>query len=57
MQYRTVKPSWGATVWIWTSEIFSMNVRAQAVAMAAQSQNVANAVLRKSNHQFEEWIR
>jgi predicted MFS family arabinose efflux permease len=25
------KPSWGATTWIWTSEIFSMNVRSQAV--------------------------
>lgn len=22
------KPSWGATTWIWTSEVFSMNVRA-----------------------------
>jgi Sugar (and other) transporter len=38
------KPSWGATVWIWTSEIFSLNVRAQAVGMASQTQNVANAV-------------
>lgn len=27
------KPSWGATVWIWTSEVFSMNVRVQAVGM------------------------
>jgi Sugar (and other) transporter len=25
------KPSWGATTWVWTSEVFSMNVRAQAV--------------------------
>ncbi|KAL7276937.1 hypothetical protein RUND412_000081 [Rhizina undulata] len=41
------KPSWGATVWIWTSEIFSMNVRAQAVAMASQTQNVANAILQQ----------
>ncbi|RAL63281.1 hypothetical protein DID88_004357 [Monilinia fructigena] len=24
------KPTWGATTWIWTSEVFSMNVRAQA---------------------------
>ena len=32
------KPSWGATTWIWTSEIFSMNVRAQAVGMASQTQ-------------------
>ncbi|OBT70449.1 hypothetical protein VE03_00254 [Pseudogymnoascus sp. 23342-1-I1] len=39
------KPSWGATVWVWTSEIFSMNVRSQAVAMSTQAQNVANAVL------------
>jgi len=41
------KPSWGATIWIWTSEIFSMNVRAQAVAMASQTQNVANAILQQ----------
>ncbi|KAH9884709.1 general substrate transporter [Xylariomycetidae sp. FL2044] len=38
------KPSWGATTWIWTSEIFSMNVRAQAVGMCSQMQNVANTV-------------
>lgn len=41
------KPSWGATVWIWTSEVFSMNVRAQAVAMSTQSQSVSNTILRK----------
>ncbi|KAL2204537.1 general substrate transporter [Sarocladium strictum] len=41
------KPTWGATTWIWTSEIFSMNVRNQAIAMSAQSQNVANAVLQQ----------
>jgi MFS family permease len=41
------KPSWGATIWIWTSEIFSMNVRAQAVGMASQTQNVANAILQQ----------
>ncbi|KAK5942135.1 hypothetical protein PMZ80_006089 [Knufia obscura] len=39
------KPSWGATIWIWTSEVFSMNVRAQAVGMCAQMQNVANAIV------------
>lgn len=33
------KPSWGATVWIWTSEVFSMNVRAQAVGMASQTRS------------------
>ncbi|KAJ5941030.1 hypothetical protein N7516_001198 [Penicillium verrucosum] len=37
----------GATVWIWTSEIFSMNVRAQAVGMASQTQNVANAIVQQ----------
>lgn len=41
------KPSWGATVWIWTSEVFSMNVRAQAVAMTTQCQSIASIVLRK----------
>lgn len=41
------KPSWGATVWIWTSEVFSMNVRAQAVGMASQTQNVANAIFQQ----------
>ena len=39
------KPSWSATVWIWTSEVFSMNVGAQAVGMASQTQNVANAIV------------
>jgi hypothetical protein len=35
------KPSWGATVWMWTSEVFSMNIRAQAVGMCSQMQNVS----------------
>ena len=38
------KPSWGATTWIWTSEIFSMNVRSQAVGMCSQMQNVAQVI-------------
>lgn len=38
------KPTWGATVWIWTAEIFSVNVRAQAVGMCSQMQNVANTI-------------
>lgn len=38
------KPTWGATVWIWTAEVFSMNVRAQAVGMCSQMQNVANTI-------------
>ena len=41
------KPTWGATTWIWTSEIFSMNVRAQAVGMCSQSQNVANVIFQQ----------
>lgn len=41
------KPSWGATVWMWTSEVFSMNVRAQAVGMCSQMQNVANTIFQQ----------
>ncbi|KAH6695341.1 quinate permease [Plectosphaerella plurivora] len=41
------KPSWGATVWMWTSEVFSMNIRAQAVGMCSQMQNVANTVFQQ----------
>jgi MFS family permease len=41
------KPSWGATTWIWTAEIFSMNVRAQAVGMSSQMQNVANSIFQQ----------
>lgn len=41
------KPSWGATVWIWTAEVFSMNVRAQAVGMASQTQNIANSIVQQ----------
>jgi sugar porter (SP) family MFS transporter len=41
------KPTWGATTWIWTTEIFSMNVRAQAVGMCSQWQNVANVILQQ----------
>lgn len=41
------KPTWGATTWIWTSEIFSMNVRAQAVGMCSQMQNVANSIFQQ----------
>ena len=42
------KPSWGAATWIWTSEIFSMNIRAQAVGMCSQMQNVGNTVSNSS---------
>ncbi|KAF6813990.1 sugar transporter [Colletotrichum plurivorum] len=41
------KPSWGATVWIYTAEVFSMNIRAQAVGICSQSQNVANTIFQQ----------
>ncbi|KAJ4367291.1 hypothetical protein N0V83_006872 [Neocucurbitaria cava] len=41
------KPSWGATVWIFTAEIFSMNIRAQAVGMCSQTQNVVNSIVQQ----------
>ncbi|KAI9739155.1 MAG: hypothetical protein M1834_007368 [Cirrosporium novae-zelandiae] len=41
------KPSWGAVTWIWSSEIFSMNVRAQGVGMAGQTQNITNAIVQQ----------
>lgn len=41
------KPSWGAVTWIWSSEIFSMNFRAQGVGMAGQTQNIANAIVQQ----------
>lgn len=41
------KPSWGATTWIWTTEVFSVNVRAQAVGMCSQMQNVGNTIFQQ----------
>lgn len=32
---------------MWTSEVFSANVRSQAVGMASQSQNVANTIFQQ----------
>lgn len=46
------KPSWGATVWVYTSEIFSMQTRATGVGMASQVQNVANAILQQAFPEF-----
>ncbi|KDE03937.1 hypothetical protein MVLG_05629 [Microbotryum lychnidis-dioicae p1A1 Lamole] len=46
------KPSWGATVWIWTSEVFSFNVRIYAVGAATQTQNVANIIMNQFFPQF-----
>lgn len=39
------KPSWGATTWVYTSEIFSTDVRAHAVAIGAQTQAVISTIL------------
>lgn len=39
------KPSWGATTWVYTSEIFSTDVRAHAVAIGAQTQQVISTIL------------
>ncbi|KAJ8111661.1 hypothetical protein OPT61_g5802 [Boeremia exigua] len=41
------KPSWGATTWIYTSEVFPMHVRAQAVGMSVQMQGVANTIFQQ----------
>ncbi|KAJ1538754.1 hypothetical protein HK405_013526, partial [Cladochytrium tenue] len=38
-------PTWGATVWIYTGEIFPVIVRAQANGIATQTQNVAGLAL------------
>lgn len=46
------KPSWGATVWMWTAEVFSMNIRAQAVGMSSQMQNVANTIFQQFFPEF-----
>ncbi|KAJ3089233.1 hypothetical protein HK100_007820, partial [Physocladia obscura] len=39
------KPTWGATSWVYIAEIFPIVVRAQAVGIAVQSQNVANLIM------------
>ncbi|KAJ3132826.1 hypothetical protein HK100_004964 [Physocladia obscura] len=39
------KPTWGATTWIYTGEIFPIVVRAQAVGIASQTQNIASLIL------------
>lgn len=38
------KPSWGAVVWIVSAEVFSMNVRMQAMGMCVQMQNIAGSI-------------
>ncbi|KAI8141344.1 sugar transporter [Fennellomyces sp. T-0311] len=39
------KPAWGATVWIYTAEIFPMSVRATAVSVCTNTQNVSNLIM------------
>ncbi|KAI7848587.1 general substrate transporter [Circinella umbellata] len=39
------KPGWGATVWIYSSEIFPMSVRGTAVSICTNTQNVSNLVM------------
>ncbi|KAJ3378769.1 hypothetical protein HDU84_007313, partial [Entophlyctis sp. JEL0112] len=39
------KPTWGATTWIYTGEVFPIVVRAQAVGIASQTQNIASLIL------------
>jgi sugar porter (SP) family MFS transporter len=43
--YITFGPSWGASVWIVTTEIFPMNVRAQLVGISSQFQNIGSLAL------------
>ncbi|KAM6522903.1 hypothetical protein FALCPG4_012517 [Fusarium falciforme] len=46
------KPSWGATTWIYTSEIFPIAVRAQAMGMCSQMQGIANTIFQQFFPQF-----
>jgi MFS family permease len=39
------KPGWGATVWIYTSEIFPMSVRGTAFAICSNTQSIAGVVM------------
>ncbi|KAI8068091.1 general substrate transporter [Gongronella butleri] len=39
------KPGWGATVWIYTSEVFPMSVRSIAVSICTNTQNVSNLIM------------
>lgn len=41
------KPTWGATTWVFTSEIFPLNVRGPAVGMSVQMQGVANTIFQQ----------
>ncbi|KAJ5612231.1 MFS sugar transporter-like protein [Penicillium lagena] len=50
--YAFYGPGWGAGLWIWTSEIWPVVVRANAVAISSQSQQVANIVLGQAYPSF-----
>ncbi|KAJ3353088.1 hypothetical protein HDU83_007243 [Entophlyctis luteolus] len=39
------KPTWGATTWIYTGEVFPIVARAQAVGIASQTQNISSLIL------------
>ncbi|KAJ4167434.1 hypothetical protein NW754_011249 [Fusarium falciforme] len=41
------KPTWGATTWIYTTEIFPLQIRGPAVGMSVQMHNVANAIFQQ----------
>ncbi|KAJ4236137.1 hypothetical protein NW757_013413 [Fusarium falciforme] len=41
------KPTWGATTWIYTTEIFPLKIRGPAVGMSVQMHNVANAIFQQ----------
>ncbi|KAF9870662.1 hypothetical protein CkaCkLH20_11764 [Colletotrichum karsti] len=41
------KPTWGATTWTYTSEVFPLNVRGPAVGMSVQMQGVANTIFQQ----------
>ncbi|KAM0417225.1 hypothetical protein ACHAPT_012802 [Fusarium lateritium] len=41
------KPTWGATTWTYTSEIFPLSVRGPAVGMSVQMQGVANTIFQQ----------
>lgn len=47
-------PGWGACMWIWTSEIWPTVVRANGVAIASQSQQVAGIILGQAFPSFLE---
>ncbi|KAL1405610.1 hypothetical protein Q8F55_009249 [Vanrija albida] len=39
------KPSWGATVWIYSADIFSTDVRAHAISFCSQTQSIVGTIV------------